>query len=374
MLRPGKFFFAIQGLISFSFGSFCFAVAATSPATQPTIQSLKQEEYLRQLQEKSALAFAKTTTLPELIHIHLRDGRLVADSPIKGDSWVRVGLDNSLLLCTVRQPAEDFLQFTLDDFTDPRNVYMQTEILAAPGQLEIVGSWELDHAERFVTLIEKYPDVDEQGRKAAGQTRLIVQEMSDSGVDNVNFTLTASSWAALLREHPQEVRKYFRPVLMELQNGALLRPDPNIQWQIFGPRAIPEPAATAAVQKLLPLLDSESFSQRQNAFHQLIALSTPGAIALMHVDEHSLSPEQSARIADVLLPYRQLSTEQAGDLAGQQEFLLDCMDSEDAQLRRLASEQLGSVLKHPVAFDPSAPATARESQLANLRQNLLPNH
>ncbi|HEY1685261.1 MAG TPA: hypothetical protein VGG19_10900 [Tepidisphaeraceae bacterium] len=349
--------------------SACLAV--NPPATQPNLQTMKQEEFARQLMEKAAILDSKQVPLSGLIHVNLRDGRLYAESPVKTDEWLRINVGNPLMLCVLRQPTPDFLQITLQDFTDPTNIYMQTEILGSPAQLQIVGSWEFPGRERFVTLIEKYASLDEQGRTAAGQTRLLVQEMTDDGGETVNLTLAEPDWSTLLREHPREMRQYFYPVLEELHAQALLQPDSHVEWQIFGPQAKPDAATMARVQQLLPLLDSETFSQRQSALRQISAMGPTGALALMHVDEHSLSPEQSARVADILLPYRQLSPQQAVALSRQPEFLLDCMDSENADLRRLAKERLEKVLKHAIAFEPTGAEGQREMELGKLRRDLL---
>jgi hypothetical protein len=347
------------------------SLALAAPTTQPGVQSLKQREYLQQMTEKAELPTVGPMRVSEAVHIELRAGRIVASSLLKTDGWLRVKLPDQFRICTLQFPKGRFLEFTLDDFSDPRNVYMQTDILTAAQQAQIAGSWEFGDRERFVTLMEKYPSMDEGGRPLPGQTTLRVQEMTDNGDQPVDLVLSAPDLATLAREHPDEVRLYVRPVLEEIDAEAILQPDPHVQWQIFGPFATPDPATIAAVRRLLPLLDASSFAERQSAVTQLVNLKTPGAIALMHVDSRALSPEQIARIAEILKPYHTLSPDQADQLSQQSEFLLDCLASDDPELRRLACRQLKKVVKSPVDFDPDAVAAVRQSQLASLRRRWL---
>lgn len=345
--------------------------AATSPATEPSVQTLKEEEYTRQLSLNLTISNQIVKNLSDLITIRMHDGKIVFSTTARGEA-VRIGLGNPLLLCTITQKSAGFVHVMLDDFTDPANVYMQADVYTWPGQLQIVGSWELADSDRIVTLQEKYESIDDEGRKDPGQIRLIVQETSDTGGQLTNFTLIAPDWSTLAREHPREIRQYVRPILHALHDESILQPDPHTEWQIFGAKAVVDPAAAADVRKIIRLLDSESYAERQSAYHQLLTLGTPGAIALMHLNVASLSPEQSARVNDVLLPYHQLSASEASALATQPEFLLDCMQSDDVQLRTLAAEQLGRVEKHAIVFSADASNSERERQLNNLRRALVP--
>lgn len=356
------------------------ALASPAPATKPvTVQTLKRQEFARQQKDKAALRALGPMDLTQAIQITRKAGLLVAHSAVDtNNDFVRIKLHEPDKLCTLRVyksdaiPGMQSIQFTLDDFSDPKIIYLQTEVLAPPGQLQIVGSWEMPDRERFVTLLEKYPSVDDQARAVPGEITLRVQELSDATGDLLNLVFDAPDLGTLQREHPLDVDKYVRPVLVELRAESLLSVDPGIGWQIFGPQATPDPKTAAIVQGLLPRLDAESFSARQSATSKLIHLGTPGAIALMHIHRDGLSPEQLARVDEILKPYHQLDQQQEANLSHQPEFLLDCLASDDPQLRQLSLNQLNKLVGHPIHFAVDAAAATRATQLADLRRQLLP--
>ena len=80
---------------------------AAAPTTEPTLQASKQEEYARQLAEKSSTPL-KVMKLHDAIHVTVRDGKLVVNSPMQNATWLRIGLGDPLLLCMLRVPAADF--------------------------------------------------------------------------------------------------------------------------------------------------------------------------------------------------------------------------------------------------------------------------
>ena len=48
------------------------------------------------------------------------------------------------------------------------------------------------------------------------------------------------------------------------------------------------------------------------------------------------------------------------------------MDSQDPELRRVASARLAKTVGHPINFDPAAPPESRHSATASLRKELTP--
>src|SRR5205823_5273297 len=115
----------------------------------------------------------------------------------------------------------------------------------------------------------------------------------------------------LVREHPQEVERYLRPLLHDLGQDAQFAPDPLIAWQVFATQWAADPAVAAKVKALLPELNASDFRRRDAAQQELEALGKAGATAITRLDRRALSPEQNVRLDRVLAPFNQLSAKEA---------------------------------------------------------------
>src|SRR5690606_29147437 len=88
------------------------------------------------------------------------------------------------------------------------------------------------------------------------------------------------------------------------------------------------------------------------------------------LDRNRLSPEQNARIDEVLADYQHLDEAQATALAADIDFLLDVLLSEDRTLRELGLQRLNELQGQSITFDIDAPAPQRAERVAVLRAAL----
>jgi hypothetical protein len=351
--------------------------AASQPATT---QQAKKDE--RESLEKNLgdLRTVGPLDLSEVINVQILQGRLVASSPLKTDGdEIRVKLKNAPDdICTVRvhnktnTPGLQILQLLRYDFTDPSFVFVHSAVFAHPGQVQLVGAWQLLDGSRQVSVIDQYPSVDDQGNRVPGEISLRVQHINEeTGKEEISVHVKSSDLAAMQREHPSEVNAYARPVLRAFHAESVLSVDPAVAWQVFAGEAPPDEKVMKQVEALLPKLDAAAFADREAAADQLKKLGQPGAIAMRRLDRGKLSAEQASQIDEVLATFGKVEDKQAESLGNQVGFLLDCMLSDDAKLRQIAYDRLLKVTGKPVAFDVNADPTARGQQADVLRKQLM---
>jgi len=114
-----------------------------------------------------------------------------------------------------------------------------------------------------------------------------------------------------------------------------------------------------------------SYPDREAAMNRLRQLGEPAALYLMNADSRSWSVEQSTRVDLFLAPYRPLSDEAANELHSDPDFLLDCLYSSDAVIRRMALDQLGNVAGKRIDLDPRLSSPALDDSIAKLRLSLV---
>lgn len=354
---------------------------ATQPATQPTLEQLKQQEReafeARNTDTRSIGPF----TVNQVVRLGIKENRLAITSaigPTDGDCRINVSDDTGYWRGGVRShPAMEaepmFYTFEKYDFLDPRTVYSHAQVLAIPSQVQIVGDWEFPDGLLHVTLIDSAGSVDtDEGIVTPGSTTLFVNGYDHEGGRNVNVRLRAADLRSLRREHPREVSAYLRPVLRELHADELVATDPKLAWQVLGAERTPDPQVRQKVQAILPELDAERFADRERAAQALRDLGVEGALVLLQLDRSTLSPEQNARVEDVIAAYHQAADTDVSRLADDVDFLLDVLLIDDAELRRLALQRLRTRVDRPIEFDIDATLRQRADRIADLRAELLP--
>jgi hypothetical protein len=125
------------------------------------------------------------------------------------------------------------------------------------------------------------------------------------------------------------------------------------------------------VATVLPGLDDADFRRRERAVAELVQLDRAGAAVLRKLNRTGLTAEQNRLVDLTLAPYDQLPPKEANRLRGDKNFLLDCLYSEDAMIRKAAVEQLRkTTARNELAFDADAAAAERFSAVRELRQQL----
>jgi hypothetical protein len=111
-----------------------------------------------------------------------------------------------------------------------------------------------------------------------------------------------------------------------------------------------------------------------------------GVAALLRIDRTILSPEQNNRL-DLFLkavgePFGGPNASSGiggiggavgpspAELARDVDFLMDCLDDDDANVRAAAKAALEAVLRHPVDFDPTLTGDARAAAVDKVYEQL----
>lgn len=358
------------------------AEPATQPATQPaTLELLKAQERQaieqRNEDEPSIGPFA----INQVVRLGLKDNRLIATTDLPTDDRDRrviVSDDRSYWRAAVRgDPAGDqsplFFMVEKYDFLDPQCVFSHAQVLAAPGQIQVVGEWQYQDGALHVTLLDSVGAVDvDDGIVTPGSTTLFVNGYDAEGGRNVNVRLRAADLKTLRREHPREISAYLRPVLRQLQADELVAIDAELAWQVLGSERKPNPDVARRVQEILPRLDADSFAERERAAQALRDLGVEGALVMLQLDRSTLTPEQNARVEEVIAAYHQAAVKDVSKLAEDLDFLLDVLLTEEPELRAMALERIRRKVERPIEFDIDATLRQRADRVAQLRTELLP--
>ncbi|HEX8911680.1 MAG TPA: hypothetical protein VF796_04925, partial [Humisphaera sp.] len=242
--------------------------------------------------------------------------------------------------------------FTALEQPDPETLVTYT-VQASAAYLRLERRVESDRGYATVMLRQdtaRSPD----GQEVAAPVNLYVTR---AGAAAGPRSISAASFAALCQDHPAEVEADLRPLLSRLGQEHLFAPDPRVAWQVLNAYWPTDPVAARAVGAVLPRLLEPDFATREAAVRDLIALGRPGAAAMLRLDRRALTPEQSVLVGRALAGYHRLPEARAERLRSDRTFLVDCLLSDDADVRRAGLAQLKVVVGGTVdvAFDPDAP-------------------
>lgn len=364
-----------------------FAVQFAQAQNQQLLQ--KRQKELRDQSEQTTRGIRElsaTYKLREVFDVRAQKGGWVLTTnmpPSQRNQPVRLkieGLDGVNVLTMSQNnkgKSPDAFTFTNTNFSDPRAVQVATHLTFNYGTL-IMG--------RYAQLLDGYHNVtlnqggnlfeDELGRTArvAGATgRSAVQfsvQIGDSqGTSQTNIQYIAPDFATLRRQHPKEVDQYLRPLLRQLQMESMLAADPMVAWQVFADELKPDPAAVLQVQRLLPVLDLDSFTERDPALQYLQQKGLSIAVAIRHLDRSKLTDQQNMLLDTVMAAYQPQRGADLSKWRNDQDFLLDCLYTEDLAIRTAALEALQKKLERKIEFDVSAEFDTRRAAIEALRSS-----
>lgn len=147
----------------------------------------------------------------------------------------------------------------------------------------------------------------------------------------------------------------------------------TVAWQALPEAYRPDAKLEQQVMQRVADLDHDDFTRREEAMVVLAALGEDALPLLLREDPETLSEEQKRRLARLTAGARRLSEEQAAALGRDPAFLLDCLESDDAAVRKAATARLREVAGDGVKlapFDPEADPAARRKALAALREKV----
>jgi hypothetical protein len=252
-------------------------------------------------------------------------------------------------------------------------------VMSQPAYLHIQRSVQSGEVNRTVQIIQQRLSDAVRGPNAATLT-LTVSEFNPTigrvqvpPRPPVNLTLQVTDFHTLLRQHPREVEEHVRPLLRAVGQESVFAPDEVVAWQVFSGRWKPDSKVVEKVRSILPSLDHADYRVRERAVRDLMALGKPGAAAMMSLDHTGFSAERNLLIDRALVPFAQLKPKEAERLRSDTRFLLDCLYSDDADVRAAALEALKKTAGADVAFDVKASAPDRAAAVSVLQQKLLPD-
>ncbi len=267
-----------------------------------------------------------------------------------------------------KSKTPDRFTFTNTNFSDPRAVQVATHLTLNYGTLTVGRYAQLLDGYHNVTLNQGNVLDEDFGRPAGRTTVQFSVQIGDSqGTSQTNIQYIAPDFATLRRQHPKEIDQYLRPLLRQLQMESVLAADPMIAWQVFAEDLKPDDATLKEVRALLPALDSNSFQERDRALQSLREKGLPVAVAITHLDRGKLSDQQNMLLDTAMASFQPQRGADLGKWRNDQDFLLDCLYTENLPIRTAALEALEKKLGKRVKFDVTADFDTRRAAIDAMR-------
>jgi hypothetical protein len=296
--------------------------------------------------------------LPQACFLTVIDGKLVADSKLKGarlvDQTVEVeGLGGSSMLTL----KPEFLRFE-----NTRAVSDGIETLRVENRNDVV---RIERSGREATV---YYRESSGGFGAFGNDGV---RMSVYGPDGTMLhSLTANDFQALKREHRAEVYQYLGPILRQLRTEGVIGADPRKARQVLMARGQPR-EVEPQVHKLVMQLDADSFKERENALRKLKDMG-PDALAIVErLNRKVLSAQQQTGIEAFISDVKLASLEELERLRKDPGFLIECLYCEDASIRIAALGRLKAMHAGTSGIDPRSDPLPQAGVIEELRSKLV---
>jgi hypothetical protein len=185
--------------------------------------------------------------------------------------------------------------------------------------------------------------------------------------------LSAPDFVTLRRQHPREVNEHLRPLLRELRLESVFAVDPTTAWQVFADEWKGNADVAGQVKGLLGDLEGDEYPRREKARQALKRLGPDAALVIYRMDRSGLTPEQNCQLDTVLAVHSTLSRAEAHRMLVDVDFLLDCLYSDDADIRAVAIKHLEQVTKREIKLDAAADDyNARVARVEALRGEFSP--
>jgi hypothetical protein len=336
-------------------------------------QKAQRHEFIQRMRELPG----GTRKIQEILQVGREHGKLELKSPLFAEAdrmqnlQFRAAIEGFEEPCTlsvqrIGRTGEFF--FTLSNMSYPNLDRMNNlAVQMRPGNLLISRTVSMPRRNETVSFVQS------EGRGVFGQVdgvQLTVYASSNTGRMERNVVLLEEDFASLLRKHPREVDQYLRPMMRELRLDNLFAVDDLTAWQVFSEKWKPNEAVASEVARLLPELDRDDYATREAARQALLKLGPDAAMVVYRMKRDGLSPEQRCQLDALLTQHSFLSRDEAQRLAGDTDFLLDCLYSENEVIRQIAAGRLGEKLNRSVTVDASADYAARVRQVDALRAEI----
>ena len=362
---PGRNAFLLCILVS--------ALLMAAVAVAQDLAALRKAAEQQATGEVAKLRDLGTFPMSKVLRLAVEQGSIRVRSDLPATSGqVRLSIEGmpGVTTAVVRDggTAGQFLQLSHKRFDVQDAIVVQITLHKSAGQTSIIANWQFsNNSSRQVSLTQRDPGA------FGGQippTFHILAYGVNNGMHAGQTNVQAGNLAALVREYPGEVELYVRPVLRMLQSEHVLAVDGDLALQVFGGTWTANAGTAKRVGELVAALEAESHLERDKAARQLAELGQEGALALMHVDRAGLTPQQKAIIESVLAPRQRVTPREAMRLAGDANFLLDCLYSQDTRIRGSAMKALERLLGRSAGIDADAELEVRAAAIDALRRQL----
>lgn len=248
--------------------------------------------------------------------------RVLAELLPNLDLWFLM-YGQSTLIVPNEQRGETMVLFRAENALVATDVTING-ITIAPGGVIVRGATRYDG---------KVATIEYQSARDGTKPRLTIAFADGRGVD-----VTGEDLFDLLLKKPQLVRQFLSPLVTELAGANLLRPRAADVYRAFADIQ-PSEEEMNQMREILPRLDHEHRSVRDEASAKLDELGGPMVLTALRLDWSTLSPEQSGRLAEFIRKnsFGEISpTALRGDLF----FLREAMNDKDERVRDAARAQL----------------------------------
>lgn len=267
-------------------------------------------------------------------------------------------------------PGNSYLNFDYYNTTDANDVETHIQIVIQPGSIELVYDIEFPDGTLQQVTLRQVDSPQPPTHPVELRVHVFKEDVRASQQDS---TFSADDLDALIYQHPVEVEKYLRPLLREIrQDDRVLGLNENAAWQVLAPLYKPSTELAAKINALVAQFKSDDFAVRAQVAKDLKSLGGPAAAYLLNHNRQGRTEEQSARIDEFLHGFRLLTDSQAEANLRNPDFLIDCLGSENRELRAMALAQLSTVIGHSVQFNINASADDRAAAIERLRQLISP--
>jgi hypothetical protein len=336
-------------------------------------QKQQQEMYLKRME-----LLPGKKKIEDILRVVNEHGKLVMKSPLfEADAanrlrnrQVRVEVEGFEGYCTLMvQPiTRDLYYFTFANMAYPDLEGMSNfQINAQPGYVQISRSFNSLTKNFTINLIQS------EGREVFGQAdgvQLGIYGGENNGRATVSVSVSEPDFATLRRKHPREVDQHLRPLLRDLKLQNLFAVEPIMAWQVFSQDWKGNPAVAARITTLLPEMEADDYHQRDAAHQELRKLGPEAALVIYRMNRESLTTEQNTQLDTILAEYSFMSRPEAHRLLRDVEFLLDCLYSDDEQVRATAVKHLRATTHREIAFDTKDDEQNRAARIEALRAEL----
>lgn len=186
-------------------------------------------------------------------------------------------------------------------------------------------------------------------------------------------TYRAPDLRTLRLDHPADFRKLVRPAVAALGDVRAAMLDDGEGYQILADRLPIDPAKEAKLLEILPRLNGTDPNHRDAASRELAALGWPLARAIDKLDRKTLTPEQRARLDELMKSYRVMNAAQLERARADLNVLVDCLGLADPVLVAAARDLLEQRTQSKIKLDPQLPQADRLAQIEPLRQQITAN-